>query len=168
MTGLYNRRFFEMRLEDEVSRYCRFNHSLSVVMIDVDGFTAINDELGHGAGDDTLRAVGALLIRHSRNIDVIARYGGDEFAVVLMETPKSAAVVYAERIRRQIESAAFRHGRAVTVSIGVACLPEDVGPVPEDIVTTAEWALEEARRSGRNTVAEREGLVAKRRGGWDL
>jgi diguanylate cyclase (GGDEF)-like protein len=165
MTGLYNRRFFELRLEDEVSRYCRFNHSLAVVMIDIDGFKSINEELGHAAGDETLRAVGALLVRHSRNLDVIARYGGDEFAVVLVETPKQSALVYAERIRRQIESAELGHGRPVTVSLGVACLPEDVGPVPEDIVTTAQWALEEAKRAGRNTVGEREGLVGKRRGG---
>jgi diguanylate cyclase (GGDEF)-like protein len=168
MTGLYNRRFFELRLEDEVSRYCRFNHSLSVVIIDIDGLKAINEAHGHAAGDDTLRSVATLLVRHSRDIDVIARYGGDEFAVLLMETPKSAAVVYAERMRRQIESAALAPGRPVTVSLGVACLPEDVGPVLEDLVITAQWALDEAKRAGRNSVAEREGLVGRRRGGWDL
>jgi len=171
VTGLYNRRFFAMRLEDEVSRYSRFSHPLSVVLIDVDGFKAINDDLGHAAGDETLRLVGKILQRQSRSVDVICRYGGDEFAVLLVEAPRDGALLYAERIRRQIETAAFEHGRTITVSLGVACLPDDVGPVPEDIVTAADWALYEAKRAGKNQVAAREGVVAigrGRRGGWDL
>ena len=171
VTGLYNRRFFATRLEDEVSRYSRFNQPLSVVMLDIDGFKAVNDELGHAAGDETLRIVGNVLQRQSRNIDVICRYGGDEFAVLLVETGKDGALLYAERVRRQIEAVAFGHGRAITVSLGVACLPEDVGPVPEDIITASDWALDEAKRAGRNQVAGRDGAVAigrGRRGGWDV
>ena len=171
VTGLYNRRFFTTRLEDEVSRYSRFNQPLSVVMLDIDGFKAVNDELGHAAGDETLRIVGHILQTQSRNIDVISRYGGDEFAVLLVETGKDGALLYAERVRRQIEAAAFGHGRAITVSLGVACLPEDVGPVAEDVVTAADWALYEAKRAGKNQVAGRDGAVAigrGRRGGWDL
>jgi diguanylate cyclase (GGDEF)-like protein len=170
VTGLYNRRFFATRLEDEVSRYSRFNQPLSVVMLDIDGFKAVNDELGHAAGDETLRIVGNVLQRQSRNIDVISRYGGDEFAVLLVETGKDGALLYAERVRRQIEAAGFSHGRSITVSVGVACLPEDVGPVAEDIVTAADWALYEAKRAGKNQVAGRDGAVAigrGRRGGWD-
>jgi diguanylate cyclase (GGDEF)-like protein len=171
VTGLFNRRFFATRLEDEVSRYSRFNQPLSVVMLDIDGFKAVNDELGHAAGDETLRIVGNVLQRQSRSIDVICRYGGDEFAVLLVETGKDGALLYAERVRRQIEAAGFGHGRAITVSLGVACLPEDVGPVPEDIVTASDWALYEAKRAGKNQVAGRDGAVAigrGRRGGWDL
>ena len=171
VTGLYNRRFFATRLEDEVSRYSRFNQPLSVVMLDIDGFKALNDELGHAAGDETLRIVGHVLQTQSRNIDVICRYGGDEFAVLLVETGKDGALLYAERVRRQIEAAAFGHGRAITVSLGVACLPEDVGPVPEDIISASEWALDEAKRAGTNQVAGRDGAVAigrGRRGGWDV
>jgi diguanylate cyclase (GGDEF)-like protein len=171
VTGLYNRRFFAMRLEAEVSRYARFNQPLSVVMLDVDGFKAVNDEMGHTAGDETLRTVGNVLLRQSRSIDVICRYGGDEFAVLLVETGKDGALLYAERVRREIEAACFGHGRAITVSLGVACLPEDVGPVPEDIVTASDWALYEAKRTGKNQVAGRDGAVAigrGRRGGWDL
>ena len=170
VTGLYNRRFFATRLEDEVSRYSRFNQPLSVVMLDIDGFKAVNDELGHAAGDETLRIVGHILQTQSRNIDVISRYGGDEFAVLLVETGKDGALLYAERVRRQIEAAGFSHGRSITVSLGVACLPEDVGPVSEDIVTAADWALYEAKREGKNQVAGRDGAVAigrGRRGGWD-
>ena len=170
VTGLYNRRFFATRLEDEVSRYSRFNQPLSVVMLDIDGFKAVNDELGHAAGDETLRIVGHILQTQSRNIDVISRYGGDEFAVLLVETGKDGALLYAERVRRQIAAAGFSHGRSITVSLGVACLPEDVGPVPEDIITAADWALYEAKRTGKNQVAGRDGAVAigrGRRGGWD-
>src|SRR6185295_5129390 len=171
VTGLYNRRFFATRLEDEVSRYGRFNQPLSVVMLDIDGFKVVNDELGHAAGDETLRIVANVLQRQSRSIDVICRYGGDEFAVLLVETGKDGALLYAERVRRQIEAASFGHGRTVTVSLGVACLPEDVGAVPEDLVTAADWALYEAKRAGKNQVAGRDGAVAigrGRRGGWDL
>jgi diguanylate cyclase (GGDEF)-like protein len=171
VTGLYNRRFFATRLEDEVSRYSRFSQPLSVVMLDIDGFKALNDELGHPAGDETLRTVGHILQRQSRNVDVICRYGGDEFAVLLVETGKDGALLYAERVRRQIEAVAFGHGRAITVSLGVACLPDDVGPVPEDIISASEWALDEAKRAGTNQVAGRDGAVAigrGRRGGWDV
>lgn len=171
VTGLHNRRFFALRLEAEVSRYARFNQPLSVVMLDVDGFKAVNDELGHTAGDETLRIVGRILQTQSRSIDVICRYGSDEFAVLLVETGRDGALLYAERVRREIEAAGFGHGRAMTVSLGVACLPEDVGPVPEDIVNAADWALYEAKRAGRNQVAGQDGAVAigrGRRGGWDL
>ncbi|HWN02786.1 MAG TPA: GGDEF domain-containing protein, partial [Candidatus Dormibacteraeota bacterium] len=99
VTGLYNRRFFSIRLEEEVSRYRRFNHPVSVVLLDLDGFKAVNDDLGHGAGDETLRAMAEILLKQSRGINVICRYGGDEFAVLLVETSKGGARLYADRIR---------------------------------------------------------------------
>jgi len=170
-TGLFNRRFFALRLEDEVSRYCRFNHPLSVVVLGVDDVKALGAETRTGAVEETLRGIGDILRRHSRSIDVIARSGSDEFAVLLVETAKAGALLYAERIRQRVETRRFGHGRAVTVSVGVACLPEDGGPVPEDLFATAEWALAEARSAGRNRVADRDGAVAAtggRRGGWNL
>ncbi len=171
LTGLHNRRLFATRLADEVSRYSRFERPLSVVVLDVDVFKAVNDELGHAVGDETLQGIGRILERHSRSIDVICRHGGDEFAILLVETDKRGALRYAERIRRQIEAAAFPHGRSITVSLGVASLPDDVGPVPEDLLTAADWALYEAKRAGKNRIGERDGEVAAgrlRRGGWDL
>jgi diguanylate cyclase (GGDEF)-like protein len=159
VTGLYNRRFFAMRLEDEVSRYCRFNHPVSAVLLDIDDFKTINDELGHAAGDETLRAIGNLLLKHSRGIDVVCRYGGDEFAILLVETPKSGAVLYADRVRRMVEAYGARHGRRLTVSLGVGCVPEDAPPIPDDLVGTADAALYEAKRAGKNRVAEREGVL---------
>src|SRR5262249_22977136 len=97
VTGLYNRRFFTIRLEEEVSRYRRFDHPVSVVLLDLDGLKEINDEQGHAAGDETLRGIADILVKHSRGINVICRYGGDEFAVLLVETPKGGARLYADR-----------------------------------------------------------------------
>jgi diguanylate cyclase (GGDEF)-like protein len=148
-----------MRLEDEVSRYARFNHPVSVALLDIDDFKAINDELGHAAGDETLRVVADLLLKHSRGIDVICRYGGDEFALLLVETSKGGALQYAERVRGLIAGHAFRHGRRVTASLGVACLPTDVPPIPEDLVATADAALYEAKRAGKNRVAEQDHVI---------
>ena len=112
VTGLYNRRFFSIRLEEEVSRYRRFNHPVSVVLLDLDGFKAVNDELGHAAGDETLRERWPRSsCKHSRGINVICRYGGDEFAVLLVETSKGGARLYADRIRYVLATHAFAHGR---------------------------------------------------------
>src|SRR5436190_18074738 len=109
ITGLYNRRFFSVRLEEEMSRYRRFNHPVSVVLLDLDGFKAVNDDLGHAVGDDTLRDVAQILMKHSRGINVVSRYGGDEFAVLLVETSKAGARLYADRIREVVAKYPFSH-----------------------------------------------------------
>ncbi|MBI4591707.1 MAG: diguanylate cyclase [Candidatus Rokubacteria bacterium] len=152
VTGLYNRRFFLVRLEEEVNRCRRFNHPVSVVLLDLDGYKVINDELGHAAGDETLRQVAQLLLKHSRGINVICRYGGDEFAVLLVETSKGGARLYADRIRQVLATHPFPHGRQVTASFGVASLPEDVTPVTEDLIGAADDALYAAKRGGKNRV----------------
>jgi diguanylate cyclase (GGDEF)-like protein len=152
VTGLYNRRFFTIRLEEEASRFRRFNHPVSVVLLDLDGFKRINDELGHGAGDDTLRVMADLLLKYSRGINVICRWGGDEFAVLLVETTKAGAQLYAERLRQVLAAYPFAHGRQITASFGIAALPEDVAPSAEDIIQAADEALYSAKRSGRNRV----------------
>ncbi len=153
VTGLYNRRFFSIRLEEEVSRYRRFNHPASVVLIDLDGFKAVNDELGHGAGDETLRGVADILMKHSRGINVICRYGGDEFAILLVETAKAGAWLYADRIRYVLPTHRFSHGRLVTASFGIAALPEDVAPSPDELIRAADEALYAAKRAGKNRVS---------------
>jgi diguanylate cyclase (GGDEF)-like protein len=152
VTGLYNRRFFSVRLEEEVSRCRRFNHPVSVVLLDLDNYKVINDELGHSAGDDTLREVAQLLLKHSRGINVICRYGGDEFAVLLVETTKGGARLYADRIRQVLATHKFSHGRPVTASFGVAALPEDVAPVTDELVRACDEALYAAKRAGKNRV----------------
>jgi len=166
VTRLYNRRFFSIRLEEEVSRYRRFNHPVSVVLLDLDGFKAVNDEHGHGVGDETLRGVAELLLKHSRGINVLCRYGGDEFAILLVETPKAGAQIYADRIRHVLASHEFPHGRRVSASIGIACLPEDVGAAAEDLIHAADEALYVAKRGGKNRVSshdESEASLSMRR-----
>jgi diguanylate cyclase (GGDEF)-like protein len=156
VTGLYNRRFFSIRLEEEVSRYRRFNHPVSVVLLDLDGFKAVNDELGHAAGDETLRAMAEILLKQSRGINVICRYGGDEFAVLLVETSKSGARLYADRIRYVLSTWTFSHGRRVTASFGIASLPEDVAPAADELIRAADEALYAAKRAGKNRVSMHE------------
>jgi diguanylate cyclase (GGDEF)-like protein len=165
VTGLYNRRFFSIRLEEEVSRYRRFNHPVSVVLLDLDAFKAVNDDLGHGAGDETLRAMAEILLKQSRGINVICRYGGDEFAVLLVETSKSGARLYADRIRYVLSTWTFAHGRRVTASFGIASLPEDVAPAAEELIRAADEALYAAKRAGKNRVSVHEDVAATRGGG---
>ncbi len=152
VTGLYNRRFFSLRLEEELSRYRRFNHPVSVVLLDLDGFKAVNDELGHNAGDATLRDIAQILMKHSRGINVVSRYGGDEFAVLLVETSKAGARLYADRIREVLARYAFPHGKPITASFGVASLPEDEAATAEDLFRAADEALLAAKRAGKNIV----------------
>ena len=165
VTGLYNRRFFSIRLEEEVSRYRRFNHPVSVVLLDLDAFKAVNDDLGHGAVDETLRAMAEILLKQSRGINVICRYGGDEFAVLLVETSKSGARLYADRIRYVLSTWTFAHGRRVTASFGIASLPEDVAPAADELIRAADEALYAAKRAGKNRVSVHEDVAATRGGG---
>jgi len=153
VTGLYNRRFFSLRLEEELSRYRRFNHPVSVVLLDLDGFKAVNDEFGHTVGDDTLRDVAQILMKHSRGINVVSRYGGDEFAVLLVETSKAGARLYADRIREVVAKYPFSHGKVITSSFGVASLPDDESGTAEDLFRAADEALYAAKRAGKNQVA---------------
>src|SRR5205809_2785694 len=161
VTGLYNRRFFSLRLEEELSRYRRFNHPVSVVLLDLDGFKAVNDDLGHAVGDDTLRDVAQILMKHSRGINVVSRYGGDEFAVLLVETSKAGASLYGDRIRQVIAGYAFSHRQPITASLGIASLPDDEASTSEDLVRASDGALYAAKRAGKNQVAAASGSPAK-------
>ncbi|HXH84642.1 MAG TPA: diguanylate cyclase [Candidatus Tectomicrobia bacterium] len=153
VTGLYNRRFFSLRLEEEMSRYRRFSHPVSVVLLDLDGFKSVNDEFGHTVGDQTLRDVAQILMKHSRGINVVSRYGGDEFAVLLVETSKAGARLYADRIREVLAKFSFSHGKVLTASFGVASLPDDEAPTAEELFRAADVALYAAKRAGKNRVA---------------
>lgn len=158
LTGTYNRRFFSIRLEEELLRFRRYNHPLALVLLDIDKFKEINDQAGHGAGDDTLRETAQLLLKYSRGVTVITRYGGDEFAALLVETTKAGAMQYAERIREVVEQNEFPFGGKVTVSIGVASLPEDVA-TGDDLIRAVDGALYAAKRLGRNRVVAYEGQL---------
>lgn len=153
VTNLYNRRFFAIRLEEEIARYRRFRHPVSLVLLDLDGFKSINDQFGHVAGDETLRGVADLLLKHSRGINIICRYGGDEFAILLVETPKAGAQIYADRIRHVLAQHGFPHGSLLSASLGVASLPEDVGASADDLIRAADEALYASKRGGKNRVS---------------
>jgi len=151
LTDVYNRRYFAVRMEEEFKRHCRFGEPLSLALVDLDHFKEVNDRFGHRAGDTALRDVAQLLVKHSRSFSIVTRYGGDEFAIILVNTAKAGAVTYADRIRNVIEGHRFPHG-AVTVSLGVASLPEDATTV-DDLIVATDQALYQAKRLGRNRVA---------------
>jgi diguanylate cyclase (GGDEF)-like protein len=149
LTGAYNRRYFSLRLREELTRYERSGEPTSLVLLDVDHFKTINDRWGHQAGDEALRSLTGLLLNHSRKFTVVARFGGDEFAVLLPSTTKIGAETYAERIRGTVESAPGRF--PLSVSVGIASVPEDAASA-DDLVRAADAALYEAKALGRNRV----------------
>ncbi|HXY30859.1 MAG TPA: diguanylate cyclase [Gemmatimonadaceae bacterium] len=157
LTQAHNRRALMERLASEVERVKRYSLSLSVLMVDLDHFKAVNDSYGHLVGDEVLRGVAHVLQREARAVDVVARYGGEEFVVVLPETGTEGAIAVAERIRARIAEHAPISGPAyewlrVTVSIGVAILPSPRASTPEELIALADEALYRAKAEGRNRV----------------
>ncbi len=158
LTELLNHRAFQTRLEEEVARARRGGHSLAVVMIDLDGFGAVNNAHGHQAGDVTLLAVARCLRGQTRQADVAARYGGDEFVLILPETDLGDALDTAERIRGELARLTVAHGaRAirVTASIGVAVMPGHA-TTREDLIGAADNASYAAKRAGKDRVRQAE------------
>ena len=154
LTGLHNRRFLMDRLLQEMQRSDRHGEPLAFAMIDLDGFKTINDLYGHVLGDKVLRAVGNAISRSIRLSDIAARYGGDEFAVILPQTPPEGAMRVCERLLRAISEAGFQDDSGkvcrVTASLGLAYYPADDVETPEDLVHSADGALCGAKRSGKN------------------
>jgi len=142
---LYNRRFFLFRLEEEISRYRRFGHPLSLVRFDLEGLSTRPDDLGALTSDETLQEVAQLVVQHARAENVISRYHGNGLAILLVNTPKSGALDYATRMRQVVADYPFSHGRQVTASFGVASLPEDDLTSAEELIRAADEALAEAK-----------------------
>ena len=152
LTGLYNQRYFKQRLSEEVERAAEQGRPVSLLFCDLDRFKGYNDRLGHVAGDKALRAVAGVLLHSIRQVDLAARYGGEELTVILLDTPGDAAVEVAERIRQGV--AALDLGgedRGITVSIGTAAFPEDA-TLMEELVDKADWAMYLAKRKGRDRI----------------
>ena len=156
LTGLFNRRYLEEVLETEVRRAGRYNLPLAVTMIDVDHFKAYNDRHGHPRGDEALREVAQRLRDQVRRTDVVTRYGGEEFAVVLPVTSKAHARLIGEKLRAGIAAVPFGvtrewAGDPLTISVGVAGCPDDATSLG-DLLRAADAALYAAKRAGRNRV----------------
>jgi two-component system cell cycle response regulator len=154
LTQLHNRRFFQEALEREFARTKRYHHPFCLVLFDIDHFKRINDTHGHLAGDDVLRRVAGLVSTKVRTNDLIARVGGEEFALILPEADRLGGVALAEKLRKMIASERFEHEGTVipvTISLGVADFNAEYGSSAE-LYKAADDRLYDAKRSGRNLV----------------
>jgi diguanylate cyclase (GGDEF)-like protein len=150
VTRLFNRRFFEARLEAEVERARRQGQELALLLIDIDDFKRVNDTRGHLEGDRVLREVGDLLHAGVRIFDVCARYGGEEFVIVMPAASVAVAQQVAERIRARIERAFSNDSPAVTASVGIGMLTD--ASTADELVDIADRALIAAKKAGKNMV----------------
>jgi two-component system cell cycle response regulator len=152
-TGLYNRRHFFEALRSEFGRAERYRHPLSLVMVDIDNFKAVNDRLGHQAGDRVLKEVADALRANLRVSDVVCRYGGEEFAIILPETGTGQALHVCERTRHRTGSVSTGGEATVTVSQGIATYPATGIVTADDLLRRADAAMYEAKRRGRDQIA---------------
>jgi diguanylate cyclase (GGDEF)-like protein len=155
LTGLYTRRMFHEYLDSELARSKRFNHPMSLLLIDIDNFKQVNDTYGHPTGDLVLRKLSGRLRRESRGIDYVCRYGGEEIAIILPETSVQNAQHIAERMRLTVSSLPFdiddTNSQPITISIGVASYPLH-GDTDTFLISAADSALYDAKEQGRNRV----------------
>jgi len=156
LTGLYNRRYLDTSLEKELARANRFQQAFSVLMIDIDDFKVINDEVGHLCGDRILRELALELQGWMRTTDIISRYGGEEFVIVPPGTEQKGAIGLAEKLRAHVEAALFPCGtpaqhRKLTISAGVATFPDNAVS-PQDMLEKADQALRQAKGLGKNMI----------------
>ncbi len=154
LTSLSNRRYFFKRLHEELSRAERYNRKLALIMFDIDELKNINDTYGHQAGDGIIRQVGAILKTSIRTIDVVARYGGDEFCIIMPEADEDTCFKFVERLRRKIMNSTFMLDHAqesvsCTISIGISIYP-DHATESEKFIYAADMALLKAKEAGRN------------------
>lgn len=157
LTALFRRWYFDEQFRLELSRASRYGRTFSVLLVDIDHFKEVNDRLGHAAGDAALKVVARVLQQSCRTSDILSRYGGDEFCVLLTETPVEGATEVAERIRRRCEETTVswgEHDFHVSVSIGVGAFDEEtaIGLTAEDALVGIDRAMYGAKQDGRNLV----------------
>lgn len=154
-TGVRSYSFFTDRLEEEIARAHRYEQPLTLVLIDLDGFKAVNDTLGHVVGDEVLREVAALMQSNIRRIDVLARFGGDEFSLLLPNTNIAGAKIVCERLRAFVQHNTFSSTEAgrITLSMGLCGLPDH--PIQEGtaMIKLSDDALYQAKKAGGNCVS---------------
>ncbi len=157
LTRVYNYRFLKTALRREVARASRYGQTFSVIMIDVDHLKRYNEDHGHLGGSELLRQLAGILARNSRAIDLVAKYGGDEFLIILPQTRLDGAVSMGKRVCQAVADSAFPHTQpgAITVSIGVASFPQH-GATMEALLAASDAALFAAKRGGRNCVVSAE------------
>jgi diguanylate cyclase (GGDEF)-like protein len=160
LTGIFNRRFFELRILEEIERAQRYKTRMAVIMADIDQFKKLNDEFGHVLGDEVLRQTSSLFHQQLRKVDVVCRYGGEEFGILLTQVNGAQALAVAEKLRKVVEGWQFPGvPRTVTISAGAAAFPEH-GSTRDDLVKAADSALYAAKQAGRNAACL--GLQARR------
>ena len=156
LTGLYNRRFFVSRIEEEISRCKRYDRTMTVVMLDIDYFKRFNDDFGHQVGDEALRVTARTFMEQVRDLCVVARYGGDEFVILEPEATKQEAQKAVERLcvevaKQQVLDENDQPTRSLTVSAGIAEFPAD-GKTSKELIWQADMALLYSKQTGRNRV----------------
>jgi diguanylate cyclase (GGDEF)-like protein len=151
LTGLYVRRYFMVKFQEELHRAERYKKNLAVVMADMDGFKVINDTYGHSTGDRVLRIVGSFLQHNIRDIDLVARFGGEEFVILLPEADKVEARIVSERLRRKLAQSHLDDLPPLTISLGIAAYPADGNDI-EELIKKADAAMYVAKQSGKNRV----------------
>jgi len=154
LTGIFNRRYFETKLTEEFDRHVRYDRPLSLIMIDIDHFKKINDTYGHQAGDFILKKLATLIDERIRTIDIVSRYGGEEFCCLLPETTIDSAMALAEFLRIGVETEIFQFKDKrlrITMSQGVSEINSDVDSA-EALLKLADDALYESKRMGRNRI----------------
>lgn len=153
LTKLYHRRYLDIRLDEEVRRAKLFKHPLSFILIDIDHFKELNDIYGHDTGDIVLKNIAKIFSSSIRTVDVLCRYGGEEFAIIACETNLDGAKVFSERLRQIVENYTFKHEKLtlnLTLSIGVTAYRE--GMHPNELIELADTGLYRAKEEGRNRV----------------
>lgn len=149
LTGLYLRNVFDVTLSKNVNEYVRTKMPLSLLMIDIDNFKQVNDQYGHQKGDEVLSEIGMSINEIVREMDLAARYGGEEMAIIMPNANKDQAFRVGERIRKTIQQLKF-DGLSVTVSIGASEMERDTSCTAEDLIKKADLALYEAKETGKN------------------